>query len=68
MAPSVAQLESAVADSVQVTKDALKSQSTESKDEVADKVRNFIHLNSCELMLRSRLGSRLSFLLPLLRR
>jgi len=43
----MAQLESAIADSVQVAKDALKAQGTESKDVVADKVRNFIHLNSC---------------------
>jgi hypothetical protein len=56
MAPSVAQLESAVADPVQVTKDAVKSQSTESKaqDDVADKVRKSIHFNSCELMSRIR--------------
>jgi hypothetical protein len=64
MAPSVSQLESAVADPVQVAKDALKAQSTESKDEVVDKVRNFIPFNSCELMLRSRLGTLLSLLLP----
>jgi hypothetical protein len=56
MAPSVAQLESAVADPVQVAKDAAKSQSTESKvqDDVADKVRTSIHFNSCELMFRIR--------------
>jgi len=68
MALSLAQLESAVADPVQVAKGALKSQSTESKNVVADKVRNFIHLNSCELMFGSRLGTVLSLLLPLPRR
>ena len=68
MAPSVAQLESAVADPVQLAKDSLKTQGTESKDMAADKVRKFIHLNSCELMLRSRLGTLLFLLLPLFRR
>ena len=60
MAPSVAQLESAGADPVQAAKDTLKTQGelkavelTESKEEVADKVRNFIYFNSCELTLRS---------------
>jgi hypothetical protein len=68
MAPSVAQLESVVADPIQVAKDALKAQGTEFKDEVADKVRNFIHFDFCELLLRSRLGTLLSLLLPTLRR
>ena len=58
MAPSVAQYESAGADPIQAAKDALKAQGevkavelTDPKEEVADKVHNFIYFNSCGLRL-----------------
>ena len=70
MAPSVVQLESAGTGHVQVVKDAMKSQGkvTESEEEVADKVRDFIYFNSCGLTLRSRLGAFIPLLPSVLRR
>ena len=60
MAPSVAQFKSAGADPIQAIKDTLKAQGevkaielTGSKEEIPNKVHNFIYFNSCELTLRS---------------
>ena len=50
MAPSVAQLETAVVDPIQVTKDALKTQGD--VEDVEDQVRNFIYFDFYELTLR----------------